>query len=87
MTAREQTIQDFTQQAQNEIQDSLSQHSPDHWENEELDKIEAEVLDRTRLVLEALSATELNSQDALDQNIEQSVAEAKHLIHLLGGKS
>jgi hypothetical protein len=78
---REQTITDIVQQVENELDDTLSMHAPLHWQDVELDAIAAEAVAHTRLVLEALSATELQSPGALDRHIAQAVAETKRLIH------
>jgi hypothetical protein len=81
MTLKEQTAEDITQQVRNEIEDTLLMHAPDHWQEEELDRIEENVLSHTRQVVDALSTSELQSAGALDRHIEQAVAETKRLIH------
>jgi hypothetical protein len=83
-TSREQIKTDIMEQVRNEVQDTLLHHAPDHWQEKELDLIETAVLDHTRLVLDALSISELQWPGALDQHIEQAVAETKRLIHERG---
>jgi hypothetical protein len=80
MIRRAQTAEDIVQQIRNEVDDTLLIHAPDEWPDEELDDIEAKVLDQTRVALEALSAKEIQSPGTLDRHIAQAVTEAKRLI-------
>jgi hypothetical protein len=80
MTPRDQITADITSQVRNEIDDVLAE-APERFENEELDAIEKQVLAHTSLVLDALSASEIQSQSALDRHIAQAIAETRRLIH------
>jgi hypothetical protein len=77
---RKQMTDDIIQQVSNEIETVLL-HAPDQWTDEELENVEKTVLDHTRVVLDAVSSSELQSQGALDRHIEQAVAETKRLLH------
>jgi len=84
---RDQLEDDIVQQVENEIQEALLLHAPTTWADERLDAIEEEVLDHTRLVLDALSTDELQSAGALIAHIAQAVADTKRLIHQGGAQS
>jgi hypothetical protein len=77
---RDEIESDIVQQVRNEIQEVLLLHAPPTWPDDRLDDIEKQVLDHTRLVLDALSANELQSAGALQSHIVQAVAEVKRLI-------
>jgi len=79
-TLRPQNAEDIIQQVQRQVEDTLLHHAPLRWPDEELDAIEETVLAHTRLVLESLSAKQIRSAAALDDQIRQAVAETKRLI-------
>jgi hypothetical protein len=79
--SRKEFTADIIQQVQNEVQNTLLHSAPLEWKDEELEQIEEQVLDHTRIVLDALSIGELQSRGALDRHIEQANAETMRLIH------
>jgi hypothetical protein len=81
---REQLEKDIVQQVRNEVQEVLLLHAPPTWPDDRLDDIEKQVLDHTRLVLDALSANELQSAGALQNHIFQAIAETKRVIRMGG---
>ena len=86
---RNQLEADIVQQIQNDVQEALLLHAPTTWSDERLDHIEQQVLDHTRLVLDALSTVELQSEGALRTHIGQAVADTKRILRQgdLGRKS
>ncbi len=78
--SRDQIEADIIQQVGNATEEALLLHAPVNWPNERLDEIEEEVLAHTRLVLDSLSASELQSEGALAAHIDQAVAETRRLI-------
>jgi hypothetical protein len=79
-TKREQTEANIIQQIQNEVQETLLHHAPAHWRDQQLDRIEAEILGDSRSALASLSAQELVSPDTLKRYVELAVAETKRRI-------
>jgi hypothetical protein len=78
---RDESQADILQQVQNEIEETLSQHAPQSWSEEQFEDVQEDVLDHTRMVLDALSMTELQSAGALRTHVAQAIAETKRLIH------
>jgi hypothetical protein len=72
---------DILEQVKTEIQETILHDAPESWSKEHRDAISENVLDHTRLVLDALSSTELQSEGALRSHIAQAIAETKRLIH------
>jgi hypothetical protein len=74
------------QQVQNEVQETLLLHAPLTWTDERLDRIEQQVLDHTRLLMETLNTNELRSADFRTE-VAKAVAETKRLIRAGGVRS
>ena len=75
---------DIMQQVRYEVQEAILLTAPDSWSHENRDAVEETVLAETRMTLDALSATELQSAGALPSHISRAIAETKRLIHVGG---
>jgi hypothetical protein len=73
---------DILQQVRSEVQEAILLSAPESWSQERHDAVEEAVLADTRMILDALSATELQSASALQIHIGRAIAEAKRLVHL-----
>jgi Arc/MetJ-type ribon-helix-helix transcriptional regulator len=78
---RETLICDIEQQICNDVEETLLQHAPDEWPDEQLDEIKDQVLQDSRLVLTALSTNELESSGALRAHIAAALAQTRQLLH------
>jgi hypothetical protein len=72
---------DVLEQVQNEIEEALLLYAPSTWNDNYLDEIVKKILDNTKMVLAALSTSELQSAGALRSHIAQAVSDTKRRIH------
>jgi hypothetical protein len=79
-TTRAELESDVLDQITGEVRQAILFHSPQSWTQKSRDAVEASVLDHSRLVLDALSTQELQSEGALQSHIAQAVADTKRII-------
>jgi hypothetical protein len=80
-TTRGDIEEDILEQVGNEIQETIFLHAPQSWSQKKRDALEESVLAETRMILDSLSTTELQSAGALRMHIGRVIAETKRLIH------
>ncbi len=71
---------DILRQVRDYIQETIRLCTPESWSQQRRKAIEESVLTDTRLVLDALSTTEIQSKAALRMHIDNAVSETKRLI-------
>jgi hypothetical protein len=77
---------DIMQQVRYEVQEAILLTAPDSWSRENGEAVEEAVLAETRMILDALSSTELQSAAALQSHISRAIAETKRLVHSGGAR-
>jgi hypothetical protein len=82
--SRSEIESDILQQVRYEIQEAILLTAPEAWPRDACEAVEEAVLAETRMILDALSATELQSAGALRIHIGRAIAETKRLVHLGG---
>lgn len=75
---------DILNQVRSEVQKGILHTARESWSQERHDAVEESVLAETRMILDALSATELQSASALQIHIGRAIAETRRLVHLGG---
>jgi hypothetical protein len=72
------------EQVRYQVQEAIFLTAPESWSRETREAVEETVLAETRMILDALSATELQSAGALQSHISRAIAETKRLVHVGG---
>ena len=77
---------DILQQVRSEVHDTILLAAPKSWSREGRDAVEESVLAETRMILDALTGTELQSAGALRIHIGRAIAEVTRLVRSGGGR-
>jgi hypothetical protein len=81
LPVRDEIESDIIQQLREEVQETILHHAPQSWSLESREAVEESVLADTRMILDALSTSELQSAGALRMHIGRARSEAKRLVH------
>lgn len=77
---------DILQQVRCEVQEAILLTAPKSWSREKCEAVEESVVAESRMILDALSTSELQSSRALQSHISRAIAETKRLIHSGGAR-
>jgi hypothetical protein len=80
LVGRNEFESDILQQVRHEVQEVILSNAPESWSREKREAVEETVLADTRMILDALSTTELQSVGALRTHNSRVIAETKRLI-------
>jgi hypothetical protein len=72
---------DILQQVRSEVQEAILLTVPKSWSREKCEAVEESVVAESRMILDALSTSELQSAGALRMHIGRAIAETKRLVH------
>jgi hypothetical protein len=78
---------DILEQVRDEIREAMLLHAPHSWKQNRREAVEEGVLAESRMILEALSTSELRSAGALRTHIGRAIDETKRLIRQGGVKT